>query len=316
MTALDLSDLVDLVDPQAVGRWALSTGLEIAFILGVAFLVQRAGRRLLNRFERQLELEDTQAGRDLRRSATLARVCRSAVSVFVWTIVLLTVLKRLIPDIGPMLAGVGIAGLAVGFGAQSMVRDFLGGFFVLLEDQYRVGDLVEIDGVGGVVEHLSLRRTSLRALDGTLHHIPNGDIKLVSNRSAGWSKAIVDVGVPYEEDLHRVRAALVKAGNDLLTDPGAGHLVLEPAEILGVEEFGESQVTVRVSVKTLPGKQVPVGRVLRQRIMEAFDREDISIPFPHRVMIHRQADPAAGGGAAQAEAPARPDAGPEALSAE
>lgn len=270
----------------AVG-WLIQKGILLVVVLALAFVAVRVSRRLIGRLERRLQLEDTQAGRNQQRSRTLATVSRGVVSVVVWTLALLVVLRSVVPDLGPVFAGVGIAGIAVGFGAQSLVRDFLTGFFVLLEDQYRVGDIIEIDGVGGVVEHFSLRRTALRSLDGSLHHIANGDIKLVSNRSSGWSKAILDVGVSYTEDLTKVGEVLRRAGSDLMVDPEIGRYLIEAPEILGVESFAESSVTVRIAAKTIPGKQWTVSRAYRQGIKEAFDREGISIPFPHRVMIHQ-----------------------------
>ncbi|MGH2706676.1 MAG: mechanosensitive ion channel family protein, partial [Actinomycetota bacterium] len=178
----------------------------------------------------------------------------------------------------------GIAGIALGFGAQSLVRDFLTGFFVLLEDQYRVGDLIEIrllsdaGTVRGKVERLSLRATSLRGSDGTLHQIANGVIQVVSNRSVGWSRAIVDIGVSYREDLNRVRETLLEAANELVADVELGPFITGAPEVLGVEELGESRVTVRMAARTLPGKQTVVARALRQRIKEAFDRQGIRKP--------------------------------------
>lgn len=286
--------LRDLLDPDRL-QDILGRIVQIVVIAGLAFVVTRLSRRIVGRFEERLKLEDTQAGRNVQRSKTLSAVTRGVVSVVIWTLALLTILKLVIPDVGPVLAGAGVAGIAIAFGAQSLVRDFLNGFFVLLEDQYRVGDNLEIDGVTGVVEEFSLRRTALRAFDGTLHHIANGQFQRVSNRSAGWSRAIIDIGVAYNEDLVKVREAFTRAGANLMADPDVGRWVLELPEFLGVERFEESQVTVRAIAKTVPGKQWPVSRVFRQRIKEAFDRSGIFIPFPHRVMIHQSAGPDSSG---------------------
>jgi small-conductance mechanosensitive channel len=180
-------------------------------------------------------------------------------------------------ELAPMIAGAGLVGVALGFGAQSLVRDFLTGFFVVLEDQYSVGDRVDIDGVAGTVERFSLRLTSIRSIDGTLHHISNGNIKIASNTSAGWSKAIIDIGVPHSESLDKVKEALLRAAALLAADERVGALVDETPEILGVEEFTESQMKIRVAIKTVPGRQRPVARAYRQCIKEVFDQEGIEM---------------------------------------
>lgn len=254
----------------------VADGLRILLILVLAVAVLRAGRRLLARFEKRLQVEDNQAGRSLHRSRTLALVSRSALGIVVWTLAVLQILLVLGFDLGPLIASAGIAGIALGFGAQSLVRDFLTGFFVLLEDQYALGDAIEIDGAAGVVERFTFRLTSVRALDGTLHHISNGQIKLVSNSSAGWSKAIIDVGVAYDEDLVKVRSALDRAGSALAEDPQVGPLMIGPVEFLGVETFGKSEVVVRVALKTVPGQRVTVARAYRERLKKTFEREGIS----------------------------------------
>ena len=281
-------------DWQEIGRraleWLLVHGLRLTVILVLALAVSAGTRRLTRRFEQRIEQQDAAAGRDLHRAKMLASVAQGALSILVWSISLLLVLGEIGINLGPLLAGAGVAGLAIGFGAQSLVRDFFAGFFVLLEDQYRVGDIIELEGVGGVVERFSLRLTSLRGLDGTLHHIPNGNIQRVSNSSAGWAKAIVDIGVAYDEDLERVKDVIARAGADLMEDPEIGPMILSPPEILGVEDFAESQVTLRTVVMTPPGKRWPVGRAMRRRIKELFDVEGITIPFPHRVMVQAEAD--------------------------
>ncbi len=183
--------------------------------------------------------------------------------------------------VGPLLTGAGIAGVAIGFGAQSLVRDFVTGFFVLLEDQYRVGDSVEVgivDGVQvkGTVERFSLRSTALRQSDGTLHQIPNGVMQVVSNRSAGWSQAILDIPIAYDQDLAEARLALEEASEKLMSGEEMGSFVTQMPEILGVEDLGESRVTLRVVARTMPGKQRAVERAFRQEIKEAFHRHGIS----------------------------------------
>jgi small conductance mechanosensitive channel len=192
-------------------------------------------------------------------------------------------------DLGPLIAGAGIAGIALGFGAQSLVRDFFTGFFVLLEDQYAVGDIVEIETAKGTVERFTLRLTSIRALDGTLHHVSNGHIKMVANSSAGWTKAVLDITVDWDEDLDQVERALKRAAEEAKDHPTAGPLVLGPAELLGVESLADGNVVVRVAIKTAPGMRLTVARAYRQQLRKVFAEEGISVPFPHQVHIQQPA---------------------------
>jgi moderate conductance mechanosensitive channel len=259
---------------------AVGHGLTLLLIFAGTLVVARVIRGLLARLERRLAVEDSQAGRNLHRSTTLVSVLRSVFSVALWTVAVFMMLDELGVPVGPLLTGAGIAGVAIGFGAQSLVRDFLTGFFVLLEDQYRVGDSVEIvivDGVHvkGKVERFSLRATALRESNGTLHQIPNGVVQVVSNRSAGWSQATLDVGIAYNQDLNQVKEALRNAGDQLVAEQDVGQFVTQQPEILGVEDLSESKVTVRVVAKTLPGKQRMVERAFRQYIKEAFEKHGI-----------------------------------------
>jgi small-conductance mechanosensitive channel len=250
-------------------------------IVVVTLITFKLVRGLLGRLERRLAVEDSQAGRNMLRSTTLVSVLRSLFSFTLWLVSSVMVLDELGVKVGPLLTAAGIAGVAIGFGAQSLVRDFVTGFFVLLEDQYRVGDSVEIsilDGVQvkGTVERFSLRSTALREGNGSLHHVPNGVVQVVSNRSAGWSQAILDVGIAYNQDLGLVKEALTEAGARLTADEELGQFVTGEPEILGVEDLGESRVTVRVVARTMPGKQRAVERAFRQHIKEAFEHHDIS----------------------------------------
>lgn len=270
-----------LFDLTELAQDALGRGLTVALILAATMIVARVVRRLLARLERRLAVEDSEAGRSLHRANTLVSVLRSIFSVLIWTVAVFMVLDELGVKVGPLLTAAGIAGVAIGFGAQSMVRDFVTGFFVLLEDQYRVGDSIVVtivDGVQvkGIVERFSLRSTALREGNGTLHQVPNGVMQMVANRSAGWSQAVLDVPVAYDQDLNQVREALREAGKELVAGTDFGQFVTEEPEILGVEELGESRVTLRVVAKTLPGKQRAVERGFRQYIKEAFERHGIA----------------------------------------
>jgi small conductance mechanosensitive channel len=183
-------------------------------------------------------------------------------------------------DIGPIIAGAGIVGLAVGFGAQTLVKDVISGFFILLENQFSVGDSIQIDDIGGGVEKMTLRATFLRDLEGTLHVIPNGEIRTLANKTKDWARAVVNVGVGYEANVDRVLAVLEDVGRQLSADETFGPVLLEEPTALGPLEFGDSAVTVRLMVKTRAGQQWGVGREMRRRIKEAFEQEGIEIPYP------------------------------------
>ena len=195
------------------------------------------------------------------------------------------VLGELGIQLGPLLATAGIGALAIGFGAQSLVKDVISGFFIILENQYRIGDAIEVAGVSGLVESVSLRRTVLRDLEGRVHTVPNGEIKVVSNLSKEWSRSVLDIGIAYGEDIDRVVDLLSQIGKELEAEEPYKSAILEPLQILGVEQFGESQLVIRMMVKTAPLKQWDVGRELRKRIRKRFDEQGIQIPFPHRVLV-------------------------------
>jgi moderate conductance mechanosensitive channel len=202
------------------------------------------------------------------------------------------VLRELDVDITPVLTGAGIAGLAVGFGAQTLVRDVITGFFIIIEDQVRVGDVAMVNGIGGLVEQINLRTIVLRDFEGVVHVIPNGEIKTLANRTKDYSYYVIDLGVDYDADTDRVVALMRDVGNQLKADETFGPSILEPVEVLGVDDFKDSAVTLRMRVKTIPLKQWEVGRELRRRIKIALDREGIRIPSPRLdVTIGRGARP-------------------------
>jgi small conductance mechanosensitive channel len=211
---------------------------------------------------------------------TLGSLAQSVLAVIITIITLLTILGTFMP-IGPILASVGVLGLAVSFGAQSLVKDVITGTFMLVESQFAIGDIVRIGDVGGIVEKITLRTVVLRDLHGVVHIIPNGEITRVSNLTKAWSRAVLDIGVAYKEDVDRVIAVLRELGEGFLQDPDFGALLLEPPEVLGVDAFADSAVVIRMVAKTLPMKQWEVARELRRRIKNRFDAEGIEIPFPH-----------------------------------
>jgi small conductance mechanosensitive channel len=219
-----------------------------------------------------------------KRARTLGSLVRNVASSLIAGIAVLMVLRELGVDIAPVLAGAGILGLAVGFGAQTLVRDIISGFFLILEDQVRVGDVAAINGQGGLVEAINLRTIALRDFDGTVHVFPNGAITTLANRSKDFSFYVIEIGIAYGEDPDRVIAALQDVGASMQADDRYGPSILAPIEVVGVDAFGDSAVQIKLRIKTLPLKQWEVGRELRRRILKAFGERGIEIPFPQRVV--------------------------------
>jgi moderate conductance mechanosensitive channel len=216
-----------------------------------------------------------------RRGQTIAQLLRSVGRVVVLTIAILLTFNVFI-DIGPILAGAGILGLAVSFGAQSLVKDVISGFFILFENQFAIGDVIEVAGKSGLVEKMTLRVVQLRDAEGIMHVVPNGEIKVVSNKTRGWSRAVVDVGVPYDENVDRAIEVLRDEAAQFSTDNAWGSQLDGPVEVLGVESLGDSAVVLRTVIRTQPGSQWNVAREFRRRIKNRFDREELEIPFPSR----------------------------------
>lgn len=284
MPTVQWQSIVDLLGAPPV--------LVVLRIVGAAigaFLLIRMLRRSVTRLQTKVS-DQTSPLRSLQRTQTLAKVASSAGIVVIWAVVVIYSLGELGYNLAPLLAGVGVIGLAVGFGAQNLVRDVVSGFFVLLEDQYGVGDIIGVNQeVSGKVEQLTLRVTGLRDLDGTVHFIANGEIKVVSNRSKDWARAVVDVGVAYKEGSEHVREVLEKVAVEAKEDASTGRDMYAVPEVLGMEVLGEYRVTWRMLADTKPGKQWQVARDLRERVKEAFDEAGIEIPFPHQVMVSTEA---------------------------
>jgi small-conductance mechanosensitive channel len=271
---------------RAVWNWLLTSGLHIAIIALGALVGYRFLRVLTTRLE-NLIAGAAPTDEEAQRARTLARVIHDTALVAMAIIAGLMILRELGLDITPLIAGAGVAGVALGLGAQTLIRDIIGGFFILMEDQFAVGDSIQVGNIAGGVEKMTLRATFLRDLEGTLHVIPNGEIRIVSNRTKNWSRAMVDLGVAYEEDIGRVMAALGKIGHDLYQDEEFAPLLLEEPTVTGVEALGDWAVTVRIMAKTRPGKQWAVARELRRRIKESFEREGIEMPYPRQeILMH------------------------------
>src|SRR3990172_5642553 len=265
-----------------------TNGLRIVAILTASLLLIRLLRAVSDKIPRLMPADagPTITERE-KRPRTVASLVRTVGTSLVLLIAAMMLFREIGMDITPLLAGAGVAGLAVGFGAQSLIKDIIAGFFILMEDQFHVGDVIQAAGVSGQVEKMTLRMTIVRDLNGAVHFIPNGEIKVATNLTKEWSRAVLEVGVSYEEDVDRVSHVLAEIGQSLADDETFGKLVLEPPQVLGVEALADSQVTIRSLAKTLPLKQWEVAREFRRRIKVRFDREGIQIPYPHRVVITR-----------------------------
>jgi small conductance mechanosensitive channel len=253
----------------------------------VAFVITRICLVLVRRFQAHVDARDD--GRELhRRSRTLASVLRGVILAVVWTVAAITVLDQAGVQVAPILAAAGIAGIALGFGAQSLVKDILAGFFILMENQYDVGDVIQIAGVAGTVEAVNMRTTVLRSLDGSRHVVPNGEITVSSNQTKVYSRYLFVLPVPYEEDVDRAVGVLREVADELRADPELGPLMTAPLTVLGVDEYGDSSVDVKCYIETVPGEQWKVGRELRRRLKAALDERGIGIPYPHREIVIRK----------------------------
>ncbi|MET0578811.1 MAG: mechanosensitive ion channel family protein [Ilumatobacteraceae bacterium] len=276
--------------------WLVGTPLTVLCIVIGAWILAHLARRYLGRVVREVMLrQNSLPARQLSRvgigdgeqvddprlearAASISGVVGGTAGVIIWVIALITVLGEIGVDLGPLIAGAGIAGVALGFGAQNIVKDFLAGLFVLIEDQYGIGDTVDLGEASGTVQQISLRTTVLRAQDGTVWHVPNGEVMRVGNKSQIFSVAIVDVTVAYSSDIDKVKAVIQRTATQICESEEWRHDVLEPPDLLGVEAFASIGVTVRTLVKTTPGKQWALQRALRESIKSALDDAGIEIP--------------------------------------
>jgi small conductance mechanosensitive channel len=299
--------------------WIVERPLKVVAILFVAWVLNRIVRRAIGRAEtrmvrdrekklrerqeeevldgrfatlemkaREKALELTQATEQAKqRAKTLGSILRSTATAVIYTIAILMSLGEFDVNLGPLIAGAGIAGIALGFGAQSIVKDFLSGFFMLVEDQYAIGDIIDIGEASGTVEAISLRTTQLRDVNGTLWYVPNGEIHRVANKSQQWARAVLDIEVAYDTDIAQATRVIKEAADAVWEEHLPKATIIEEPEIWGVEQFGESAIAIRLVVKTEPGEQFMTARVIRGRLVEAFEREGIEIPFPQRVIWTR-----------------------------
>ncbi len=266
-------------DPEALARWLLASGLRIGVICVTSYFVIRVGSAAATRFERDMSRG---TGLDViertKRAQTLSLLLQRALTIAVVTIALLMVLRELDIDISPLLTGAGIAGVALGFGAQSLLRDWIAGFFLIFEDQIRVGDVAMVNGQGGSVEQVNLRTIVLRDEEGAVHVFPNGEVRTLANRSKDFSYYVVKVAVPTEEDPDRVMEAMRDAAASLMQDAEFKPYILEPLDVYGIDAWEPGQVTLRGRIKTVPQKQWTVGRELLRRMTQVFNERAVAVP--------------------------------------
>ncbi|MBK1690265.1 mechanosensitive ion channel family protein [Rubrivivax gelatinosus] len=277
---MDLSWTTALTDPD-FGRWSepLRSGLRIVLIVIAAWVLAKVLQRLVRamnvRFSQRLE------GDAVRRAETINRVARYLIGIVVGALAVMTVLAEVGISLAPVLGAAGVVGIAVGFGAQSLVKDYFTGFFILFEDQIRTGDVVEVAGIGGLVEDITLRHVRLRDYDGNVHYVPNSLITTVTNRGRQFAFSVVDLRIAYRENLDEVYAVVREVAEDLRADERFAPRILQEIEIAGVERWDESAVTVRARFKVAPLAQWDVRREFLRRLKRAFDERGIEIPYPH-----------------------------------
>jgi small-conductance mechanosensitive channel len=277
------------------------------FVAGVKG--DRAGRRLGALREHApaalVPAGEAPESRAAKRAETIGDLIRSIAGFAVWSVAVLMVLAELGLNLGPLIAGAGIVGVALGFGAQNLVRDFISGIFMLAEDQYGVGDVIDVGPATGVVEAVSLRTTRLRDVNGVVWHVPNGMIERIGNKSQQWSRALLDVDVAYDTDVDFAGEVIKRTIVAEWQDEQWKDTILEEPQVWGVENLGADGMTIRVVVKTLPSKQFEVARHLRARIKAAFDEVGIEIPFPQRTIWHRNAGGFPGADGLEGDGPGR-----------
>lgn len=269
------------------------SGLKVFLIMGLAFLISRSMHLALPRMNKLLvktrSVDEKDPEAQEKRITTITSLLSTIVVTLIWIIALLMTLEQLGLDVAPVLASAGILGLAIGFGAQNLIRDMISGFFLILENQVRVGDVAIVNGTGGLVETINFRTLTLRDLSGVVHVFPNGTITTLANRTKGWSAYVMEIGVAYKEDTDKVTEVMKEVGEDMQRDSVYGAKILEPMEIFGVDQFGNSAVVIKARLKTIPIQQWFVGREYLRRLKKAFDAKGIEIPFPHRTLYMGEA---------------------------
>lgn len=286
--------LFALTDNEALASLSdqlLGPVIRIAGILVFAFFFRKLVARIIERIIKRMIVKGLAAGaeqdptghqRSSIRGQTVTGVLKAASSATIWVLAALMILAELGINLAPLIAGLGIIGIALGFGAQNLVSDLVSGLFMLAEDQFGVGDIVDVDGLWGEVENVGLRTTQVRDLDGILYTVRNGNINLTGNSNKGWTRVVLELGVAYATDLRRAAEVIKEVADEASREEKLKSKFLAEPEIWGVTDFGDNSISIRLVVKCAPASHWQLGRDLRLRIKEAFDREGIEIPFPQR----------------------------------
>lgn len=268
--------------------WMLTHGIRIFLVVIFAWILYRYINIVIRKIVLMSMVSDADKNSEAerKRKDTLSRIFSWVTRILILTMATLIILQEVGVPIGPILAGAGILGLALGFGGQYLIRDLISGFFIILENQYRIGDVVNLDGTSGLVEDISLRLTTLRDLDGNVHHVPHGEIKRVSNLSKYFSRVNLNIGIAYHSKLDHVIEVVNKIGNEMAEDPIWKEHILKAPQFLRIDNFADSAIEIKIIGETPAHKKWDVTGELRKRIKLAFDQEGIEIPFPQRV-IHQ-----------------------------
>ena len=267
--------------------WCFTTLPTLVFITILFIVVRRIVRFALKRFQKTIMSRvdsDENHMEQEKRAKTLIGIANGVIIVALWTIFIMIFLKELGIDIGPILAGAGIVGLAVGFGAQELVRDAISGFFLLLENRVRAGDVAIVNGTGGLVENINLRTITLRDLAGVVHTFQNGKIDTLANMTKEWSAMVFDIGIAYKENVDDVIEIIQEVGDSLQAEDEFKEKFIDSMEIFGLDKFGDSAIIIKARIKTVPSAQWTIGREFNKRLKAAFDAKGIEIPFPHRTI--------------------------------
>ena len=267
-------------------KWLSVNGLRIVIIVIVAIIIKKIINVFINRLVRRVVVSSNYSSQEAeeKREKTLIRIFSFSIGAVVWILAALMILQEFGLEIGPFLAAAGIAGLALGFGGQYLIKDLISGLFIIAENQYRIGDVVCFDDTCGTVQDITLRMTTLRDLDGVVHYVPHGEIKRVSNSARDFSRINFNIGVSYNADLEKVIKVINQVGLDLSQDPKWKDAIIEAPKFLRVDDFADSSVVLKILGETRPLRQWDVTGELRQRLKIAFDKEGIEIPFPQRVV--------------------------------
>ena len=274
---------------DAVWPWILDHGIKIVAIIVIAYIFRKIIVIFSEKAVRKLIRPDNFVSpeEDKKREDTLIQILNGTLLIFLWIVVAMMVLAEIGVNIGPLIAGAGVAGLALGFGGQYLIKDVISGLFIIIENQYRVGDVVRLNDIPGMVEDVTLRMTTLRDADGTVHHVTHGGISTVANLSKEYSKINIDIGIGYDSDIEKVTKIVNDIGKNLAEDVEWKKSIISAPQFMRIDDFADSAIVIKITGETKPLKQWEVAGELRKRLKVAFDKENIEIPFPQMV-VHQK----------------------------